>query len=403
MKNDYDVVIVGGGVVGLAVAMRTLELKSDTRLLLLEKEDALAMHQSGNNSGVIHSGLYYKSNSLKAKNCINGYQQLLEFCDKESVPYEICGKIVVATNKEELPRLADLYQRGMSNGLKGLRMLSSEEIREFEPNCAGILGLHVPQTGIVNYHTLAQKFSDSIKRLGGEIRCGSRVNSIKSVVNGAELNASGQIISCKQVVTCCGLQSDRMAMFTNPNLDLRIIPFRGEYYELSSSAKGMVKNLIYPVPDPNFPFLGVHFTKMIDGGVECGPNAVLAFAREGYKKTDFNLQDMMEILNWPGFYKIARKYWRTGLEEFYRSYNKAAFLQALQRLVPGIEMNDLIPCGAGVRAQACDRNGNLLDDFYVKNEGVTIHVCNAPSPAATSSLSIGGDIANALCQKLTLQ
>lgn len=393
MKTDFDLIVVGGGIVGLAVALKMLQWRPSIRLLLLEKEQHVAAHQTGHNSGVIHSGLYYKPGSLKAKNCIEGYQQLIDFCDKESIPYEICGKLVVATSEEELSRLNDLHQRGVANGLKGINLLGPQQIREIEPNCAGIKGLYVPQTGIVNYREVAAKYAEKIVHLGGNIQCGQLVSEIKRSNNIISVATQDKCYTAKQLVTCAGLQSDRMAMHTNPNLDLRITPFRGEYYKLKPSAEKLIRNLIYPVPDPSFPFLGVHFTRMMAGGVECGPNAVLAFSREGYKKSDINLTDMLETLTWPGFQKVAIKYWRSGVGEFYRSFSKAAFVRALQRLVPAIQSDDLEPGGAGVRAQACARDGGLIDDFYIQSDSNVIHVCNAPSPAATASLSIGASIA----------
>ena len=394
MKDGHDLIIVGGGIVGLAIALRILERRPRTRLLLLEKEQQLATHQSGHNSGVIHSGLYYKPGSLKARNCMEGYRQLLDFCDREAIAYEICGKIVVATCEEELPRLEDLYQRGVANGLIGMKMLSSEEIREIEPHCAGIRGLHVPQTGIVDYRMVAMKYAEKVLQMGGDIRCDHRVTEIRRNAIGVEVAANGKGFMGRQLVTCTGLHSDRLARFTEPALDLRIIPFRGEYYKLTPAAQGLVRHLIYPVPDPAFPFLGVHFTRMINGGVECGPNAVLAFAREGYRKTDFSQHDMLETLAWPGFRKVATKYWRAGLGELYRSFSKVAFVRALQRLVPDIRMEDMEAGGAGVRAQACSRDGVLLDDFYIAEQDRVMHVCNAPSPAATASLAIGTSIAD---------
>lgn len=400
MKNGHDLIIVGGGIVGLAIALRTLERRPGTRLLLLEKEQQLATHQSGHNSGVIHSGLYYKPGSLKARNCMEGYRQLLDFCEREAIPHEICGKIVVATREEELSRLEELRQRGTANGLTGLRMLSSEEIGEIEPHCTGIRGLHVPQTGIVDYRAVAAKYAEKALHMGGEIRCGHQVTQIRQSANGVEVVANGQGFAGQQLVTCGGLQSDRLARLTNPDIDLRIIPFRGEYYKLTASAQGLVRHLIYPVPDPAFPFLGVHFTRMINGGVECGPNAVLAFAREGYRKNDFCFSDMLDILAWRGFHKVATKYWRTGLGEFHRSFSKAAFVQALQRLMPEMRAADLEFGGAGVRAQACSRRGGLVDDFYILEEGPIVHVCNAPSPAATASLAIGASIADRYVAKI---
>ncbi len=388
-----DVLIVGGGIVGLATAFRLLQCRPATRLVLIEKEPAPARHQTGNNSGVIHSGLYYKPGSLKAANCRTGYQQLIDFCRKEGIPHDLCGKIVVATSESELPRLAELQRRGEANGLAGLRTLSSAEIREIEPHCTGIQGLWVPQTGIVDYTAVAEKYADKIRELGGEIIFGQRIEAIRRKDTAIEVASAHRTWTGRVLVTCAGLHSDRVARLTHPDLPLRITPFRGEYYVLKPAAHHLVRNLIYPVPDPAFPFLGVHFTRMIRGGIECGPNAVFAFGREAYRKTDFHLRDTLETLAWPGFRIVARKYWRTGLGEFRRSWSKAAFVRALQRLIPDITAADLDPGGAGIRAQACDREGRLLDDFDIRIDGNVIHICNAPSPAATASLAIGATVA----------
>lgn len=397
---DYDVIVVGGGIVGLATALQLLKGLPGCRLLLLEKEDQLALHQTSHNSGVLHSGLYYQPGSLKAKNCIAGYRLMLDFCRKEDIPHDICGKVVVATQPAELTQLEGLHRRGVANGLHGLRMLDPAEIRAIEPHCAGIKGLFVPQTGIVNFRMVAEKYAEKIRRLDGEILLGQQVERITQINCGVEVSTAQKSWHAKKLVTCAGLHSDRLARHTDPLLALRITPFRGEYYLLKPAAKKLVRNLIYPVPDPAFPFLGVHFTRMIEGGVECGPNAVFAFAREGYKKSDFNFRDTMESLAWPGFRTATRKYWRSGLGEFHRSISKAAFVKALQRLIPEIEGEHLEPGGSGVRAQACDREGRLLDDFFfVENKNV-IHVCNAPSPAATASLAIGAGIAETVTRML---
>lgn len=332
---------------------------------------------------------------------MKGYRLMLDFCQAENIPYEICGKIVVATQANELPQLEELHRRGVANGLNGLRTLVSAEIREIEPHCAGIKGLFVPQTGIINFHMVAEKYAEKIRELGGEILLCKKAEHILQSNGGVEVSSSQESWRAKKLVACAGLYSDRLARNTDPSLPLRITPFRGEYYMLKPEAKKLVRNLIYPVPDPTFPFLGVHFTRMIDGGVECGPNAVFAFAREGYKKTDFNLRDTIESLAWPGFRTVVRKYWRAGLGEFHRSVSKAAFVKALQRLIPEIEMAHLEAGGSGVRAQACDREGHLLDDFYyVKNKDV-VHVCNAPSPAATASLALGASIAQTVTHMLS--
>ena len=396
----YDVIVVGGGIVGLATAFQLLRTTTKCRLLLLEKESQLGMHQTSHNSGVIHSGLYYKPESLKAKNCTEGYRLLLDFCQVEGVHHEICGKVVIATHEKELPQLEELLRRGKANGLTGLRTLGPAEIREIEPHCAGIKGLFVPQTGIVNFRMVAEKYAEKIRELGGEILLGQQIEHIVQTNSGVEVSSAQRSWCAKKLVTCAGLYSDRLTRNTTPSLQLRITPFRGEYYMLKPEARKLVRNLIYPVPDPSFPFLGVHFTRMIDGGVECGPNAVFAFAREGYKRTDFNLRDTMESLAWPGFRTVARKYWRAGLGEFHRSVSKAAFVKALQCLIPEIKSGHLEAGGSGVRAQACDRDGRLLDDFYFVENKDIIHVCNAPSPAATASLAIGASIAKTVTQML---
>lgn len=398
--NSRDVIIIGGGIVGLATAYQLLKQKPSLKITLLEKEQHLAHHQTGNNSGVIHSGLYYKPGSLKALNCIHGYNLLIDFCRQEEIPFHLCGKIVVATTKDQLPGLETLYNRGQQNGLTGLKKLTAEELREHEPYVTGIAGIHVPQTGIVDYRAVAEKYGVAITKLGGEIVLGAKVNSIRSVSSFMEVETEKQSVTGKIIINCAGLYSDKIARLTSQNVNVKIIPFRGEYYKLKKEKEYLVRNLIYPVPDPNFPFLGVHFTRMMKGGVEAGPNAVLAFKREGYKKSDINLAELTETLAWPGFQKVASKYWRTGLGEMYRSFSKRAFTKALQGLIPEIQENDLEHGGAGVRAQACDRSGGLVDDFLILEEKNVINVCNAPSPAATSSLAIGETISALTLKKL---
>ena len=392
--SQLDVVIVGGGIVGLATAYSLLTTNPALKLVVLEKEPSLGAHQTGHNSGVIHSGLYYKPGSLKAKNCIEGYAKLLQFCREHEIAHEICGKIVVALSEQERSQLEMLRQRGEQNGLTGIRRLNKTEIVEIEPHCTGIDGLFVPQTGIVDYTAVVMRLAERIQNFGVEILTSSEVVEIKESSNTVLVCTKQQRFTTRALITCGVLQSDRLAMQTQPDLDLRIIPFRGEYFELKESAKHLVNNLIYPVPDPNFPFLGVHFTRRIDGTIECGPNAVLAFAREGYRKTDISIREFSQTLAWPGFRKIAFKYWRTGLGEYHRSFSKNAFVAALQKLVPEITANDLQPTGAGVRAQACSSAGSLLDDFEIRQIGRVVHVCNAPSPAATASLAIGDAIAS---------
>jgi len=391
--QSFDVIVIGGGIVGLASAYSVLEQNAGLRLVVIEKENTLAAHQTGRNSGVIHSGLYYKPGSLKAQNCRNGYKLLLEFCAKEEVAYEICGKIVVATKTEEFSRLEELAIRGKANGLSRIRHLSESEIKDHEPHCAGRRGLFVPETGIIDYKQMCEKLAVRITALGGEIRLGEKIESISSSLGRQRVSTSHSSYDSKVVVVCAGLQADRLASKMDRNLDLRILPFRGEYFSLKPSAQKLVKNLIYPTPDPAFPFLGVHFTRMIDGSIECGPNAVLALAREGYLKTDFSMRDILETITWPGFRHVARRHWRTGLGEYKRSIFKSAFVTALQRLVPEITKDDLVPAAAGIRAQACSRDGGLLDDFEIRTIGSTVHICNAPSPAATASLSIGQHVA----------
>ena len=391
---QYDIIIVGGGIVGLATAYQIQVQKSGLKVLVLEKETEVAKHQTANNSGVIHSGLYYKPGSLKATNCINGYYQLIDFCNQEDIPYELCGKVVVASTQEQVPLLNNLYDRGIENGLEGLKKLNISQIKEYEPHVVGVEGIFVPQTGNVDYKVMCEKLAQKVKQQGGEIRFAEAVRGITKGNSLCIVKTTNNTYETKLVINCAGLYSDKVAQMSQDKaIDLRIIPFRGEYYKIKPEKHYLVRNLIYPVPDPNFPFLGVHFTRMMRGGIEAGPNAVLAFAREGYKKTDINAKELWETLAWPGFQKVALKYWETGLGEMYRSFSKAAFTKALQTLIPEIEASDLIEGGAGVRAQACDRNGGLLDDFSIIEDTQVINICNAPSPAATSSLSIGQTVA----------
>lgn len=395
-----EVVVIGGGIVGLATAHQLLESNPQLKITLIEKEDQLCKHQTGNNSGVIHSGLYYKPGSLKATNCINGYNMLVDFCQKEDIPFELCGKVVVATDEFQRPLLENLYERGLQNGLDKITKIGNDELMEIEPHVKGIAAIKVPYTGIVDYVAVAERYAQKIKEKGGEIKLGEKVLSVHEKHGKNTLITTKGEYTCDLMINCAGLYSDKIASKTTDDIDLKIIPFRGEYFELKPEKQYLVKHLIYPVPDPNFPFLGVHFTRMINGGIEAGPNAVLAFKREGYKKSQVNVPELLETLMWPGFQKVASKYWRTGFGELYRSFSKAAFTKALQKLIPEIQEDDLIPGGAGVRAQACDRTGGLLDDFAIIETETAINVCNAPSPAATSSLSIGETVAALAIKRL---
>jgi (S)-2-hydroxyglutarate dehydrogenase len=388
----YDVVVVGGGIVGLATALQIQKSNPRIKIALLEKEHSLAKHQTGNNSGVIHSGLYYKPGSLKATNCIEGYRLLIDFCKLNEIPFDLCGKIVVATSQEELPLLQNLFDRGQQNGLTNLTRLSKEQLKEYEPHVFGIEGIHVPQTGIVDYTLVAQKYGELLTKGGAELFLGEQVVDIQKNNEKTVVISQKTSYDTKLVINCAGLYSDKVARMTTEKINVKIIPFRGEYFKLKKEKEYLVKNLIYPVPDPNFPFLGVHFTRMAKGGVEAGPNAVLAFSREGYKKSDINFSELAETLAWPGFQKVVAKYWRTGFGEMYRSFSRAAFTKALQKLIPEIREEDLVTGGAGVRAQACDREGGLVDDFLILEDTHVINVCNAPSPAATSSLAIGATV-----------
>jgi (S)-2-hydroxyglutarate dehydrogenase len=389
---NYDVIIVGGGIVGLATAFRLLETRSKTRVLLIEKESKLAAHQTGNNSGVLHSGLYYKAGSEKAKLCVSGLQQMVAFCREHGVAHEQCGKIVVATDESELPRLENLWQRGQANGLLRLRKLMPDQIREIEPHAAGIAAIHVPQEGIVDYPAACEKLGELIRTMGGEIRLNTRL--LKFVFNSGQWIAetsAGEFPS-RFVVTCGGLHSDRLVRASGQKPAAKIIPFRGEYYQIKKERAHLVRNLIYPVPDPKFPFLGVHFTRLIHGGIEAGPNAVLAFAREGYHWSKINVRDLVESLCFPGLWKFLAAYPSMCGYEVRRSFSKREFCRSLQRLVPGICEDDLEAGGSGVRAQAMMPDGKLVEDFQFEEQRGILHVVNAPSPAATASLAIGEKI-----------
>ena len=398
MNNTYDITIIGGGIVGTATALSILENKK-INLLLLEAESSLAAHQTGNNSGVIHSGLYYKPGSLKAANCTLGREMMYSFCQEHNLPYDKCGKIVVATSKEEIPALNMLEERSRANGLSGIKRLNKEEIKQYEPHATGIDGLFVPQTGIVDYVAVTNKYADLIRDKGGEIKTSSKLTSVKRDGKDLILFTEHDEYKTKFIVNCGGLQSDRIAKMFGVDPKLQIIPFRGEYFKLKKEKEYLVNNLIYPVPDINFPFLGVHFTRMINGGVEAGPNAVLAFKREGYNKTDFSLSDILEMKLYPGFWKMAAKFYKMGFQEFRRSFSKDLFAKSLQKLIPEIQSDDIETGGAGVRAQALERDGKLVDDFRIVEAERMVHVLNAPSPAATASLSIGKTIAEMVIKR----
>lgn len=383
-------VIVGGGIVGIASAYQIWFHNPEVHITIIEKEATLAAHQTGHNSGVIHSGIYYKPGSLKAKNCLRGYDMLLDFCRDNNIPYELCGKVIVASDESEFTALDTLYDRGIQNGLTGLKRLSESEIKEYEPHARGLKGIFVPQTGIVNYRQLTDALAAVLKSSPSvKILTSTEVLGFEIKEDRVEVRTSQGPIEAHKVVNCAGLHCDKIAALAGENLNVRIIPFRGEYYTLNPEKTHLVKSLIYPVPDAQFPFLGVHFTRRITGEIEAGPNAVFAFKREGYHKTSFDFSDFWGSISWRGFQKVAIKYWKMGIGEYYRSYSKPAFTRALQKLIPEIKSEDLVPAPAGVRAQAVDKQGNLVDDFYIQESLYFVHILNAPSPAATSALSIG--------------
>ncbi len=385
----HDVIIVGGGIVGLATSHRLLEARPQLKILLLEKEAKLAAHQTGNNSGVLHSGLYYKPGSAKAQCAVQGLQQILAFCREHDVAHEQCGKIVVATEQNELERLENLWTRGKANGLQGLRKLNPQQIKEIEPHAAGLAAIHVPQEGIVDYPGVCEKLGELIRKNGGEIKLNARVAKIIADGTQKVVETSAGNFRAKFVIACGGLHADRLVQAAGQKPTAKIVPFRGEYFQIKKARQSLVRHLIYPVPDPKFPFLGVHFTRLVHGGIEAGPNAVLAFAREGYKWTDFNLRDFADSLTFPGLWKFLAKYPSLCGYEIRRSLSKAEFTRSLQKLVPDIRADDLETGGAGVRAQAMLPSGSLIEDFHFEEARGILHVINAPSPAATASLAIG--------------
>lgn len=395
MSGDgvFDAAVVGAGIVGLATAHRLLERNDGWRVCVLEKEGRIATHQTGHNSGVLHSGIYYKPGSLKAQNCRRGLRMMLDFCKEHGVAHEVCGKVIVATREEELPALERLHERGVANGVQ-CRMIGPEELAEYEPRAAGIRAIHVAEAGIADYKAVCAAMARLIEAAGGEIRTNARVRAMGRDGGSVMLHTASGGVRTRRVINCGGLHSDRVARLTGAKPGVRIVPFRGEYYMLNDRAAGLVRNLIYPVPDPRYPFLGVHFTRMIGGHVECGPNAVLALAREGYSWGRVNPRDLLGVLAAPGFWRFAARHWRMGLGEMHRSLSKRAFVESLRRLVPEVGMDDIAPAEAGVRAQAMRPSGDLLDDFSIETSPGVVNVCNAPSPAATSSLSIAETIAD---------
>lgn len=386
--SRVDVVVIGGGIVGLATGYALLQKRPGLRLLVVEKEREWAAHQTGRNSGVIHSGIYYKPGSLKATLALRGNRSMVEFSRQHDIPFDLCGKVIVATNSEQIPLLEKLTKRGQENGVKVVP-LTAAEVRKHEPNVQCLQGVHVGSTGIVSYRAVCEKLAELIRAAGGELRLGTKVLAIRGQSQSQVIETTQGAIESSILVNCAGLHSDRVARLGNANPEARIVPFRGEYYELSHERRHLVKSLIYPVPNPAFPFLGVHFTRMIDGSVHAGPNAVLSFKREGYHKTDFDLRDFSEVMMYPGFWKLARKHFSEGMKEMARSFSKAKFVRSLQELVPDVKAEDLVPSQAGVRAQALLPDGNLVDDFLIIEGKRALHVCNAPSPAATASLEIG--------------
>lgn len=402
--NTWDIIVIGGGIVGLASAYKINLRFPDLNILVLEKEPQVAAHQTGHNSGVIHSGLYYKPGSYKAKNCVDGRRELVRFAREQKIPHDVCGKIVVATHPAELPHMNRVFNNGLQNGVEGIRKITAAEIREIEPECTGIEGIEVPCTGIIDYADVARKYVELIEGRfkGSRVLTGHEVTGFeKQAETTTVVTPQGNFIT-KYIIACTGLQCDRIAKKEGVNPGMQIVGFRGDYYDLTPEAVHKVRNLIYPVPNPEFPFLGVHFTRMIQGGVECGPNAVFTFKREGYGKTDFNLRDTMEALSYAGTWKLFYKHWRFGLDEYRRAFSKRLFLNRLRRLIPSLQMEDLVPGRAGVRAMALDHRGDMIDDFRIERHGNALHVLNAPSPAATASLAIGTAICEMAAEQFQL-
>lgn len=388
----YDFTVIGAGIVGLSSAYKISLTYPESSILVLEKEDKVAAHQTGKNSGVIHSGIYYKPGSYKAKNCVNGRHQLVKFCEENNVDYEICGKVIVAADTSEIPKLISIYERGLKNNIEDIKLIDQHQLRRIEPHVSGVKAIHVPCAGIVDFEGVCKSLAQKLIQKNHSVRFNQAVQSIHQTNSSITVRTNRQSFKTKYLINCAGLQSDRVAQSAGIESPVKIVPFRGEYYELTDQARHKVKGLIYPLPNPEFPFLGVHFTKMVHGGVECGPNAVFAFKREGYSKTSFNLNDTIDTINFPGFWKLTSKHWKMGIDEYYRSFSKKGFLKNLQKLIPSVRLQDIVPSPAGVRAMALQPNGDILDDFYFETSENQIHVLNAPSPAATAGLAIGDEI-----------
>jgi L-2-hydroxyglutarate oxidase LhgO len=389
VTEAYDIMVIGGGIVGLSVAREVTRQFPRLRLALVEKEARVGTHQTGHNSGVIHSGVYYKPGSMKARMCVEGAAAMVEFCREHGVPFKICGKVIVATSEEERPRLQELLARGQANGVAGLRMLGPEELREIEPHATGVAALHVPGTGVTDFAKVCEKYAELVAAQGGTVRTSAEVIAIGQGGQEIVVETSGGDFSVRWVINCAGLFSDRISRMAGETPEVRIVPFRGEYYDLVPARAGLVRALIYPVPDPRFPFLGVHFTRRVHGNVDAGPNAIFAFKREGYRSGDFSLRDTVVSLAFPGFWRVAAKHWRMGKDEARRSVSKGSFVAGLQRLVPEVQGEDLVPGGSGVRAQAIHRSGALVDDFQFSQSDRMLHLYNVPSPAATASIAVG--------------
>jgi len=400
--SRYNVVIIGGGVVGLGVALEITRRFPRLRLLLLEKEDRVARHQSGHNSGVIHSGIYYKPGSMKARLCVAGAAAMVEFCSEHGIAHNVCGKVIVASHAEELPRLEELRKRGEANGLTGVRLIGPEELSEIEPHASGLQALVVPSTGVTDYARVCEKYAELISASGGTVLTSAAAAGIRRMADEIVIETPRGAFSTSSLINCAGLFSDRISRMAGDDPEVMIVPFRGEYYDLVPERAALVRALIYPVPDPRFPFLGVHFTRRISGKVDAGPNAVLALAREGYRHSDISVRDLASSVAYPGFWRMAGRHWRNGLEEWHRSLSKPAFVRALQRLLPEVGAKDLFPGGSGVRAQALKPDGALVDDFHFVPSGKVLHVLNVPSPAATASLSIGQAIVDSAAGSLGL-